>query len=184
MKGAEKVTPSSRKLLIIKDLPAMVYTHIEQWHQLLMDYCFKGKTPAVFILTEGNKNYGVGLKLFPTGLQEKLFMSTINFNSLPNTFISKALERVLNQEKRSLPSNCQLSDIVESSNGDLRSALNTLQLMSQGHGSTGLVTTGKSKKRKLITPESKTIIEANSRDGSLDFLHALGKILYCKRPGS
>jgi len=184
LKGAGKNTSLNKKLLLVKDLPAMVYTNLEQWHQLLMDYCFKGKTPVVFILTEGNKSYGVGLKLFPTNLQEKLFMSTINFNSLPNTFIAKALERVLNQEKRSLPSNCQLSDIVESSNGDLRSALNTLQLMSQGHGSTGLVTTGKSKKRKLVTPESKTIIEANSRDGSLDFLHALGKILYCKRPGS
>ena len=53
-------------------------------------------------------------------------------------------------------------------------------LVLKGHGSTGLSSAVKSKKRKLVTPESKTIIEANSRDGSLDFLHALGKILYSK----
>jgi len=36
LKGAEKVAPLNRKLLLIKELPAMVHTNLEQWHQLLM----------------------------------------------------------------------------------------------------------------------------------------------------
>ena len=46
---------------------------------------------------------------------------------MANTFVTKALQRVLAREKKSLPLDQRLEDVVESSNGDLRCAINSLQ---------------------------------------------------------
>ena len=87
-----------KKIVVIKDLPAMVYANLNEWHGMIRFYLYflllgskyylffnfrnynsKGKTPIVFIVTEGNTNYGASMKLFPTSLLEKLSMSTIRY---------------------------------------------------------------------------------------------------------
>jgi len=61
--------------------------------------------------------------------RHSLFSLLSSLNPLANTFISKALQRVLAKERRSLPAQQRLEDVVEASNGDLRCAINTLQLL-------------------------------------------------------
>ena len=43
----------------------------------LRNYFSKGKTPIVFVITEGNSNFGTSTKLFPTQLQQTVSLWTI-----------------------------------------------------------------------------------------------------------
>jgi hypothetical protein len=107
-------------------------------------YSQKRRTPAVFILTSTKSFNSTHLKLFPTVLSERLMMSTIkyflfgcvcgifliltflcSFSGLANTFVLKALQRVSLKSKQATPPEV-IEGIVESCNGDLRSALNVM----------------------------------------------------------
>lgn len=54
------------------------------------------------------------------------------FNALATSFILKVFQKVINTTNCQLPENIQLEEIAECCNGDLRSGLNTLQLILTG----------------------------------------------------
>ncbi|MCO5590097.1 hypothetical protein L7F22_044066 [Adiantum nelumboides] len=125
----------------------------------------------------------------------------ISFNSVAMTFLRKALLAILSTEKqRSIhavpaPTSVaakELVDVVASmSNGDIRNAINSLQmaLVSSSSGTTlkgsaKRTADGKYKDHKSIArKQAKKISLATGREASLAIFHALGKILYNKRIG-
>ncbi|PWN34352.1 uncharacterized protein FA14DRAFT_71663 [Meira miltonrushii] len=124
----------------------------------------------------------------------------ISFNSVAITFLRKALLAIISTEKqRSLPgapaptsvAAKELVDVVASmSNGDIRNAINSLQIAltssSSGPTAKGSKRTadGKPKDGKSIArKQAKMISLATGREASLAIFHALGKILYNKRIG-
>ncbi|WWC89761.1 uncharacterized protein L201_004687 [Kwoniella dendrophila CBS 6074] len=132
----------------------------------------------------------------------------IDFLPLAPTFLNKALLRVLqNAIPRAVdrPSQATVQLIALSSNGDLRSAINSLQLLCGGKKEikgkkrkskdTDDENAGESKKRgkgsrggkgaKLeVSRDLRAVLDAVTRkEQSLNLFHALGKVFYNKRLG-
>ncbi|XP_045023787.1 cell cycle checkpoint protein RAD17 [Daphnia magna] len=140
----------------------------------------RGKIPAVFIVTSNKSFSSMQLKLFPHDLQERLNMSTIHFSGLANTFVLKALQKIAFKSQKATPLEV-IQGIAGSCNGDLRSALNTMNWMNT-RSNYNEKQHFYPKKRKLSSQRERNSSEtAYVRDGSMDFMHAIGKILHSKR---
>ncbi|GAA6019350.1 hypothetical protein JCM11491_000903 [Sporobolomyces phaffii] len=138
----------------------------------------------------------------------------ISFNPIAQTIMKKALNRILDQvhdssssstlttlDHKSRPSGPTLDLIIQHSNGDLRSAVMSLQFLSTrasnssvttslGGGGGGGGAKGKGKAKKVKTDrasrrdDAKELLQVvTSRENSLFIFHALGKVLYNKRWG-
>ena len=123
-------------------------------------------------------------------------VSQIIFDTVPRTFVQKALDRILLAE--GLPiSSVNTAALGAECGGDLRQAINALQLLVGGVSSAsnagagslrpvnGQKTRGKAKAATNI--EVKVIDGADGlKSASLGLFHALGRFLYCKRlrPGA
>ena len=75
----------------------------------------------------------VMLKLFPKGIQSSLDISTISFNAVAATYVTSCLKKISTKEAGSDSSLVnvtapQLESIVLNANGDLRAAINNLQV--------------------------------------------------------
>lgn len=124
----------------------------------------------------------------------------ISFNSVAVTFLRKTLLAIIATEKqRSLhnipaPTSVaakELADVVASmSNGDIRNAINSLQ-MALTSSQSGTVAKGSKRTadgkpkdgKSIARKQAKMISLATGREASLAIFHALGKILYNKRIG-
>lgn len=106
-------------------------------------------------------------------------VTKIGFNPIAPTLMKKALKGVLTQHfgpsSKSSPSNQVLDTIVDSSNGDVRSAVMTLQFACIMEPTSK--TKGKKKAKEL------PIEAVTKREQSLALHHMLGKVLYNKRKG-
>ncbi|GAA5908580.1 Rad24p [Sporobolomyces salmoneus] len=132
----------------------------------------------------------------------------ISFNPIAQTIMKKALNRILDQVESSpssssssrsnRPSGSMLDILIQNSNGDIRSALMSLQFLSTqdqyslstslsgGSGSKG-TSSGKGRKKAKTTGGGGDVKEllqfVTARENSLFIFHALGKVLYNKRWG-
>jgi cell cycle checkpoint protein len=70
----------------------------------------------------------------------------------------------------------ELSDLVEKSNGDIRSAINNLQFYDKKPGKAP-----KQQPKKAKSLENPNVKAFDEQIGPLDLFHALGKVLYAKR---
>jgi replication-associated recombination protein RarA len=70
----------------------------------------------------------------------------------------------------------EISDLVEKSNGDVRSAINNLQFYDKKSSRTP-----KKHPKKLKSLENTNVKPFDEQIGPLDLFHALGKVLYAKR---
>lgn len=128
-----------------------------------------------------------------------------SFNPIAVTIMKKSLSRILDQiyvlsstssrransslllPKSSRPSASTLEAIIKHSQGDIRSALMSLQFLStqSSNDLTSSLTTGKGgvkgKKKKGKGDEGELLSIVTSRENSLFIFHALGKVLYNKR---
>lgn len=169
-----------RKILLLQDYPPMIFQNLERWHNILLKFGSRGKIPAVFIVTSNKSFSSMQLKLFPHDLQERLNMSTIHFSGLANTFVLKALQKIAFKSQKATPLEV-IQGIAGSCNGDLRSALNTMNWMNT-RSNNNEKQHFYPKKRKLSSQRERNSSEtAYVRDGSMDFMHAIGKILHSKR---
>jgi cell cycle checkpoint protein len=121
------------------------------------------------------------LQLHPNGQ----CFGRFRFNPIAQTLMKKALTALVNRHfSKSLSSSSHshtvaptkdiIDAIVQSSNGDIRSAIMALQFNS--------VASQKSKKGKKRSATSTAILEATTkRESSLALFHLIGRVLYNKR---
>jgi cell cycle checkpoint protein len=105
-----------------------------------------------------------------------------SFNPIAPTLLKKALQALLSTHFSSSsmsPPKGLLDTIVESSNGDIRSAIMGLQFACSTLFGSGKKSKGKGGK-KAATEASKMIALTN-REQSLQLFHLMGKVLYNKR---
>ena len=115
----------------------------------------------------------------------------IKFNPVAVTILNKALNGILDRVSDTVrkPPKNQIDTIVHAANGDIRSAVNLLELLVRdGNALKHLVEPGakakKSKKKNTAKDgesESKLLAHLSARESSLFLFHALGKVLYSKR---
>ncbi|ETP29140.1 hypothetical protein F442_21680 [Phytophthora nicotianae P10297] len=111
--------------------------------------------------------------------------SVININAVTSVQLKKHLTRITAQE------NCpfqpaDIQNIIDSSNGDMRHALNMLQLSLnpnvKKHKAVSATTTKKGKRRRVSSAnsEASTAPSASIRDPFLSDFHVVGKLLHGK----
>ncbi|CAF2089254.1 unnamed protein product [Rotaria magnacalcarata] len=122
--------------------------------------------PIVFVITDNSSlsasnNPNI---LFSLSIIDELKIEQISFNPIAPTYMKKALELIIHQAsllKLKPPSRDCITDIIQTANGDLRLAINTLQFSSNN-------------KLKV------SIGKLNSKDTCLSLFQGLGRILYKK----
>jgi cell cycle checkpoint protein len=153
-------------------------------------------TPIIMIVSEmhtsssttGSDSFTVGRLLGPQIIQHSS-TTVIEFNPIAPTLITKALNSVVQREtkrtgKRWIP-HPELAKQI-SGTGDIRSAINSLQLASvydQGRSSQPMHTGSAKRVHKKSQTTSNVHVDPGlaSRDVNIDLFHAVGKIVYNKR---
>ncbi|KTW29350.1 hypothetical protein T552_01305 [Pneumocystis carinii B80] len=187
---------SDSKIILIEDLPN-IYTsssdipdkdHDFQLAILRYISSYRNKYPLVLIITEmdfkefdqtdNKKVKGLSLySLLGKDIIESEKTIQISFNPITKISLQKTINKIIDIECRySQKPNLELIEsIVESSFGDIRSALNSLQFI------VGIIlensNKGFSKEKNLL------INSIINRDITLGFFHAIGKVIYNKRLG-
>lgn len=146
-----------------------------------------GKSPLVLIISEGNDAPECHSQLLDR-LKEQDMCVHINFNPIANTFMQRAMKKVIARFKsttmsnHSLPNENILNSIVISSHGDIRNALVNLHFASlKGCPSvkTIMINVGKTvptkHKRTAVRQDSK--LKSIGTNESLSLPHAIGRIL-------
>ncbi|KAG1736111.1 Rad17 cell cycle checkpoint protein-domain-containing protein [Suillus paluster] len=205
--------PTNRHLILLEDLPNILHLPTQgRFHAALQSLCGSSDSgpPVVIIISDsglrGENAYnddawdGAGgtrwskketidiRSVLGADLSTSPYVTRIGFNPIAPTLMTKALQAMLTNHFASTsgkpPTKDVVEMIVESSNGDIRSAVMALEFAC-------VVTlpikgTGKGKKRGNTTGSggARAVLEAvTRREQSLVLFHLMGKILYNKRKG-
>lgn len=202
MFGEEPCT--DRKLIIVDDMPNLFYRDPSSLHDILRTFVRTGRCPLVFIISDSLSGGSHQRRLFPKEIQEELCICNVSFNPVAPTSMMKVLTRIATSEAAMSGGKCVIPDkqalelLCSGSNGDIRSAINSLQFSSLKDSSLSsdfwskkksrstksdkISSKGKSKKKSEKVMENADDIQAiGGKDASLFLFRALGKILYCKR---
>jgi cell cycle checkpoint protein len=187
----------ANKLVLVDELP---YLHGERerasFREILERYARIARYPLVVVLTDS-----VALRTRDL-LPDERCATTISFNATPRTLMRKALLRVLALAGVALADE-RVDDIVEQCQGDVRHAVNTLQMMCVGEArapppvaaSMGPPARRPAKRKKDAAPGASQAKAAAAaapapfvltigRDETVSLFRALGKVLMGKREDS
>ncbi|KAG6820461.1 hypothetical protein H0H93_000215 [Arthromyces matolae] len=195
--------PPNRHLILLEDFPNLLHPATQsQFHSALQGFVSLPPTdppvPLIVIISDagvrgeaaderistggwGQAKEGILdiRTVLPRDLLGGPYVTQISFNPIAPTLLTKALKSLLDAHfsrcSRSPPSKEVLDVVVESANGDIRSAIMALQFACV------VEMTGKkkgTKKGKSIVLEAVT-----RREHTLVLFHLLGKVLYNKRKG-
>ncbi|KDQ24539.1 hypothetical protein PLEOSDRAFT_1107465 [Pleurotus ostreatus PC15] len=194
---------AERQVILLEDLPNILHQDTQaKFHALLESLVdLPRSTPIVMILSDAgvrsetgddeggswrrNTSSAVDVRsAIPKSLLTGPYVTHIAFNRIAPTLMRKALHAMLNTHFAGLtaapPSKEALDLIVESVNGDIRSAIMALQFAC-------VVDAPASKKGRAKTARgtsTRAMLEViTKRENSLVLFHLLGKILYNKRKG-
>ena len=159
-----------------------------------------GSYPIVIILSETSASTSRGFadsftahKVLGPDIIHHPGVTTIEFNPIAPTFLSKALELVIRKEafhsgRRRTPGRDLLTKLGEV--GDIRSAIGSLEFIclrgdNDSDWSGAVVRKGKKKEQIPPSPLTKTEYESmeaiTHREASLDIFHSVGRVVYNKR---
>lgn len=171
-----------KELLLIEDIPNVFYMKPNLFHEILRkarNRFVSQRIPAVFIISENG--HSDAYKLIPKQLQVELGMEVINFRPITDTALSKALSKICGEQL----SKDEIRAIVSQCCGDIRSAINTLEikyahLLSKTDQNKKRKDSGgrARKKAKFVTH---TKLDPGGRDVCISLPHLVGKVLYAKR---
>ncbi|KAG2142475.1 Rad17 cell cycle checkpoint protein-domain-containing protein [Suillus clintonianus] len=203
---------SNRHLILLEDLPNILHLPTQvRFHEALQSLCGSSEsgTPVVIVISDsglrGENAYnddawdGAGgsrwskketidiRNLLGPDLSISPYVTRIAFNPIAPTLMTKALQAMLTNHFASAsgkpPAKDVVEMIVESSNGDIRSAVMALEFscvvtLAKSGGK------GKTRRNTARSGGARAVLEAvTRREQSLVLFHLMGKILYNKRKG-
>lgn len=121
-----------KRLLLIKEIPNSAYYNLSQFQVILRKYMKYSKSSPLCFSFNLNTNSSWDTnpyKLFTNELKQELKIYEINFNAFANSFLIKALNRII-QLEGGMQTNItkdELNDLCVMCNGDLRYAINCLE---------------------------------------------------------
>ncbi|KAK7689412.1 hypothetical protein QCA50_007204 [Cerrena zonata] len=202
---------SKRRIVVLEDLPNILHLPTrDAFHAALEgvvnDYASLSSPIVVVISDAGLRGEGniddIGTSswkgksrdtvdirtVLPQNLVRSPYVTQIEFNPIAPTLMRRALQHILACQfpaKTSLtPSKEVLDFIVESSNGDIRSAIMALQFATTSTSSIDGLDSRKGKGRTRKAAPSRALMEVvTRREQSLALFHLIGKLLYNKRKG-
>ncbi|KDQ55490.1 hypothetical protein JAAARDRAFT_195860 [Jaapia argillacea MUCL 33604] len=197
-------TSSKRRIILLEDLPNILHSGTQQQFHAVLETVAHSRdlTPVVLIVSDsgvrgeasddrmasgrGRVKETVDIRTaLPSSLLGSQWVTEIKFNPIASTLMTRALQSMLTSLSSSSlqhPSKETLDMVVESSNGDIRSAIMALQFAC-GARQPSFEPQGK-KRKKGTTGNSRALLEAvTRREQSLALFHLMGKVLYNKRKG-
>ncbi|KAF7377832.1 Rad17-domain-containing protein [Mycena sanguinolenta] len=197
-----------RQIILLEDLPNILHANTQsRFHAALQSLVMSSSVnpvPIVIIVSDAgirgeasderlaNGSWGKDRDgvldirtVLPKDLLHGPYVTQIAFNPIAPTLMKKALQALISthfsssKSSKSAPSKEMLDIIIETSNGDIRSAIMALQFscVVEVRG------TGKGRKKPSASG-SKLVLEAvTRREQSLHLFHLIGKVLYNKRKG-
>ncbi|CAH2048589.1 unnamed protein product, partial [Iphiclides podalirius] len=178
---------NSNKLVLVEDFPNNFLRTPSEFTNVLQEYSQRAKSPIVFICSENNSdNKNTALNLFTPSFKEQFKIHHIVFNSISTTGLKAALKRATDiiSKKYSAIYNIPSTDIIESvvntSAGDVRSAILNLHFASLKGINHSLETSViKEAKMKGKTKKKKTTYKFMSlgKDQTVSILHGVGRVL-------
>lgn len=187
---------SGKRLVLIEDLPNIFMREPKSLHSVLRTCRRTALAPLVFIVSDSSDK--LEYRLFPDDILRELDITKITFNSIATTFVTKALCALLDSAVRTQaithePTTDDIESIVAASNGDIRSAINSLEFFcspqqslpktARSLGSAAKKNQwsgGGSRKRRKKATRTDTYSGGIGRDTPLSLFHSLGKILHGK----
>ncbi|KAJ3136641.1 Cell cycle checkpoint protein rad17 [Geranomyces variabilis] len=197
---------NERKVILIEDLPNISnLTTRNAIHSAIRTYVRSPRTryPVVFIVTDAvtsdptadrrdtDRDIITIRTLIPSDLLTANLVKQISFNPIAPTYLTKALVRVADAQFRGRaglrPDKAAIDAVVQSSEGDIRCAINALQFyaLRKSQSSIAKETRRKTKRvAKSKTPGISVGLDyVGRRELNPDMFHSLGRILYSKRVG-
>lgn len=183
------------KIILVKDFPNIFLQKPEILHGILRKYSSMNTYPVAFVCNDDN----LVRNLLPDHIRNECNMHTIKFNPVHCQAVVKALERVLNLERKfnpnvETPENIDLEAVYQSSAGDLRSAILKLYFNVKAidgvNRTESMVNQGRTvvakrkratKGRKGAKSKSGDVKEETDKDENIDLFHLLGRVLYSSR---
>ncbi|KAL8657890.1 MAG: hypothetical protein Q9226_001463 [Calogaya cf. arnoldii] len=209
--STEKLQESTKKVILVEEFPNMFMTStnaLQSFRSSVLQYLATNTPkdavmPLIMIITESQTTGTTSLtetltahRLLGPSILNHPFTDTIEFNPIAPTFITKALNLVIQKEarhsgRRRTPGPSVLKRLSES--GDARSAISSLEFLclkgQDNENWSGRVRVGaKGKKGAMKTTasaltdmEEESLESVTRRESSLGLFHAVGKVVYNKR---
>ncbi|XP_049873553.1 cell cycle checkpoint protein RAD17 [Pectinophora gossypiella] len=183
---------NNSKLVLVEDFPNTFIRTPSEFTDILNQYKNRAKSPIVFICSESHSDgKNTAASLFTPSLKEQFQIHHITFNGVTATGLRAALKRVADiiNKKHSAVYNIPTSDVIEcvvnSSTGDVRSAVLNLHFAclkgSSQNLETSLIEEKETKSKTTKTTRKKK--QASSRflslgkDQTVSILHGVGRVL-------
>lgn len=187
-----QIPGSQNHIILLEDLPNLSYAPtLQAFHAALINHIETSDIPVVIIVSNAGirgqtkdeegwssrqSTVPTAFNILPPALRGGPFVTQVEFNPIAATLMKTGLKWVLDSHfannPKLKPSKDVVDAVVDTSRGDIRSALMSLQFMTmQG-----------SFKGNSRYSKNSLVIETN-REHSLALFHLLGKILYNKRVG-
>uniref|UniRef100_A0A0R3RXM1 Cell cycle checkpoint protein RAD17 n=1 Tax=Elaeophora elaphi TaxID=1147741 RepID=A0A0R3RXM1_9BILA len=152
----------SQKLVLVEQLPNIFYQDPSTLHSTLKNTINNTVCMYIFIMSDVDSCWYLSPKrILPQNIRYQLGFDELAFNASAVLFLSKALRRITSLLKINV-SPLQVKRIAENSNGDIRTAIQNLQLCFNGNREFN----------EISHLHPSTLI---------DPYHSLGKLLYAKR---
>jgi DNA polymerase III delta prime subunit len=179
-----------KKLLFIKDIPYFAYREPGVFQNQMRKFIQYSKYSLVILSTNSpvQSNEMNPAKVLTQELRKELNINEITFNPLAASYMLKTIERIALLEGLNFVNENSINEICETSDGDLRHAINILELAAN-KSSKSNISTSTAKKRKLNTNKSNNNKEnqeesssslIQKKDTNLSIFRGLGKVLHRK----
>jgi len=182
--NSSRSSDRSLRLILIEEFPNLFYYKPESLHKelRLLERRFGRRcVPIVFIISETTNGQSDEYKLLPKTVQFELRITTISFKPITDTSLHKLLAKLCDYQL----SKTEIQKVIDCSSGDVRSAINNMQLkymhLFDNKSKSANKNTVKSQKAKKMKSSIESDLDSGGRDTSLSLSHAIGKVLYAKR---
>ncbi|KAJ7916174.1 Rad17 cell cycle checkpoint protein-domain-containing protein [Mycena leptocephala] len=206
--SSTRSTGRKRQIILLEDLPNILHANTQsRFHAALQSLVASpalSPVPIVIIVSDAgvrgeasderlsNGSWGKdrdGILDIRTVLSKDLlhgpYVTQIGFNPIAPTLMKKALQALVSTHfasskvSGSAPSKETLDIVIETSNGDIRSAIMALQFSCVVE-----MSGGKGRRKSASGSSMKQVLEAvTRREQSLHLFHLIGRVLYNKRKG-
>ncbi|CAH0715609.1 unnamed protein product, partial [Brenthis ino] len=177
------------KLVLVEDFPNTFLRSPPEFIEVLEKYKLKAKSPIIFICSESyTESKNTAFHLFTPSVKEQFKIHHISFNSVSATGLKTALKRatdIISKKYTStynIPSTDLIDSVVNSSGGDVRSAILNLHFASLKGTNFNLETNlikDKEVKSKTTRKKKNTSNKFMSlgKDETVSILHGVGRVL-------
>ncbi|CAG9786694.1 unnamed protein product [Diatraea saccharalis] len=179
---------NSKKIVLVEDFPNTFLKTPSEFTDILNQYKNRAKSPIVFICSDSHTdNKNTASSLFTPSLQEQFQITQIVFNCVSVTGLRSALKRVaelISKNHTSIyntPTGDMIECVVNSSAGDVRSAVLNLHFACLKGGNCNLETSivmAKETKTKAAKKKKQTSkFLSIGKDQTVSILHGVGRVL-------